>query len=150
MRAVSFQYITFNFSFSCKISGGGLDDVSTQSLAMELHHLMAYARLVSFKKIFVSKVTKCISLLKNDGLRFQNGLALWIWVFLVLFSRASKAFNTVQSLKQSGCAPCFTEVCHKFYDFNTSWMVVNIERIMKDNAKVYKTVQLMKYFCGGK
>lgn len=52
-------YITFNFSFSLKISGGRLDDVSTQSLAMELHHLMAYARLV----FFVNKLTKSISLL---------------------------------------------------------------------------------------
>ena len=52
-------YITFNFSFSLKISSGGLDDVSTQSLATELHHLMAYARLV----FFVNKLTKSISLL---------------------------------------------------------------------------------------
>ena len=52
-------YITFNFSFSLKISGGGLDDVSTQSHATELHHLMAYARLV----FFVNKLTKSISLL---------------------------------------------------------------------------------------
>ena len=68
-------------------------------------NLVQNKNIAVFSPILLSMHEQLLKIIISFDRPFLN-----IIIYMLNFSRASKAFPNQQSLKDSGCAPCFTEV----------------------------------------